>query len=314
MGKCLSCCQPDHTPTQNGHPISAVPPPASKSPSASSPSSLPLAPLYHQQQADTKQASVLMSSLGDPQYKSHTNGDRKMFPQYSKLPPIRKTSHGDAKCASLSSRDISEAKLQLLFEQYKDPDDEAILADGVERFCDDLEVQPEEFRVLVLAWKFDAETMCRFTRLEFMNGCRKLKVDSIKGIQSKFADMLAEVENKQTFRDLYRWTYKFGLDTDVGQRTLPVDMALSLWRLVFSQNEPPILCRWLDFLEKHPTIRGIPKDTWDMFLNFAESIGDDLSSYDESEAWPSLFDDFVEYENDRQNQNVVLDKDKEEME
>lgn len=295
MGKCLSCCQPDHSPTQNGHPISAPPP--SKS---SSPSSVPLAPLY--------QADPLM------EHKSHTNGDRKMFPQYSKLPPIRKSSHGDAKRASVTSRDISEAKLQQLFEQYKDPDDESILADGIERFCEDLEVRPEEFRVLVLAWKFEAETMCRFTHPEFMNGCRKLKVDSIKGIQLKFPDMLTEVENKHTFRDLYRWTYKFGLETDVGQRTLPVDMAISLWRLVFSQSEPPILTRWLEFLEKHPTIRGIPKDTWDMFLNFAESIGDDLSSYDESEAWPSLFDDFVEYENDRQNQNVVMNKDKDEME
>ena len=37
-----------------------------------------------------------------------------------------------------------------------------------------------------------------------------------------------------------------------------------------------------------------------MFLNFTEVIGDDLSNYDDNEAWPSLFDDFVEYENERQ--------------
>ena len=40
-----------------------------------------------------------------------------------------------------------------------------------------------------------------------------------------------------------------------------------------------------------------------MFLNFCESVGNDLSVYDEDEAWPSLFDDFVEYENDQANQN-----------
>ncbi len=243
----------------------------------------------------------------------HTNGDRKMFSPYPKLPPIRKPTGVEAKRTSFpSSKDFSDAKINILFEQYKDSEEDSILADGIENFCNDLEVNPDEFRVLVLAWKFDAETMCRFTRAEFVNGCRKLRVDSVKGIQSKFSEMLAEVQNKQTFKDLYRWTYKFGLDADIGQRTLPVDMAVSLWKLVFSQNEPVILKRWLCFLEAHPSIRGIPKDTWDMFLNFADIVGEDLSSYDDTEAWPSLFDDFVEYENDRENQNV--DKTKEDWE
>ena len=52
-------------------------------------------------------------------------------------------------------------------------------------------------------------------------------------------------------------------------------------------------------------MRGISRDTWNMFLNFSETVGNDLSVYDEDEAWPSLFDDFVEYENDKVNQNHV---------
>ena len=40
-----------------------------------------------------------------------------------------------------------------------------------------------------------------------------------------------------------------------------------------------------------------------MFLNFCETVGHDLFVYDEDEAWPSLFHDFVEYENDKENQN-----------
>ena len=45
-----------------------------------------------------------------------------------------------------------------------------------------------------------------------------------------------------------------------------------------------------------------------MFLNLIEAIGDgDLSSYDDSEAWPSLFDDFIEHENDKANQNVIVE-------
>ena len=45
-----------------------------------------------------------------------------------------------------------------------------------------------------------------------------------------------------------------------------------------------------------------------MFLNLIEAVGDgDLSSYDDSEAWPSLFDDFIEHENDKANQNVIVE-------
>ena len=74
---------------------------------------------------------------------------------------------------------------------------------------------------------------------------------------------------------------------------------------VFSQREPPLLGRWLTFLQEHPEIRGIPRDSWNMFLNLVESVGNDLSLYDDTEAWPSLFDDFVEFENDKANQNDV---------
>jgi DCN1-like protein 3 len=90
-------------------------------------------------------------------------------------------------------------------------------------------------------------------------------------------------------------------------------MAVSLWQLVFSQEEPALLKKWLHFLEKHPQVRGIPRDTWNMFLNFTIAVGSDLSQYDDTEAWPSLFDDFVEFENDQLNQNVgsVQDRNRE---
>ncbi|CAL1540624.1 unnamed protein product [Lymnaea stagnalis] len=274
-----------------------------------------------------------VGSLGDPGHSNHShthyiagipvsdNGcgepnppvttpssEWKMFTPYPKLPPIKKQGiHADAKRLSLISREVSEAKILSLFELYRDKNEDCILADGIERFCMDLEVKPEEFIVLILAWKFGAETMCEFSRAEFSQGCKAMRVDSLKGIQNKFPDLLNEVRDKQVFKDLYRWTYKFGLDSASGQRTLPTDMAISLWKLVFSQNEPPVLHRWLEFLEKHTSIRGIPKDTWDMFLNFTEQVGEDLSSYDDTEAWPSLLDDFVEFENDRHNQNVTAD-------
>ncbi|XP_021931912.1 DCN1-like protein 3 [Zootermopsis nevadensis] len=226
---------------------------------------------------------------------------------YSRIPPLGRStsSGGDGK-----GREPSEAKLNAMFEQYRDCNEDAMLADGIESLCADLSVSPDEFKVLVLAWRLSAEQMCRFSRAEFVSGCRAMRVDSVKGIQARLPELVVEVtRDPELFKDLYRFTFRFGLDAESGQRILPSDMAICLWRLVFSVREPPILSRWLFFLETHPQVRGIPRDTWNMFLNFSEAVGDDLSSYDDTEAWPSLFDDFVEFENDQMNQNISKDKD-----
>ncbi|CAG9831273.1 unnamed protein product [Diabrotica balteata] len=227
-------------------------------------------------------------------------------------PSSRRTYSKSAPIMGTSESKPSETKLINLFEQYKDNCEDCILAEGIEQFCQDLQISPDDFKILVLAWKLNAEQMCRFTRSEFVNGLKFIRADSIKAIQTRLPELVSEIEhNYEMFKDLYRFTFRFGLDSSSGQRILPTDMAIILWKLVFTIREPPILNRWISFLETHQMIRGIPKDTWNMFLNFSDHVGSDLSCYDDNEAWPSLFDDFVEYENDQANQNISKDIEKE---
>lgn len=201
---------------------------------------------------------------------------------------------------NLDGDGLSLLHIEELFTCYKDEQEDAILEEGMEKFCNDLCVDPAEFRVLVLAWKFQAATMCKFTRKEFVEGCKAIQADSLEGICSRFSFMLLEAQGEENFKDLYRFTFQFGLDAEEGQRSLQREIAIALWRLVFTQDTPAILEHWLDFLSENPSgIRGISRDTWNMFLNFTQAIGPDLSNYSEDEAWPSLFDTFVEWELER---------------
>ncbi|KAF2367074.1 Potentiating neddylation domain [Trinorchestia longiramus] len=264
----------------------------------------------------TKHSNIMGVTGGTSGSATNSNSsEKKSF--YARIPPLtRPTSHEHRRPSSKEY--YSETKINTLFDVYREPpqldtvsaDEDAedvILTEGIQRFCADLDVSADDFRVLLFAWKCEAETMCRFTRSEFVRGCKALRVDSIKSIVSKFPEMQKEVQEFDKFKNMYKWAFKFGLDNDVGQRILPSDIAILLWKLVFEQRKPKILDRWLAFLECHPSVRGIPRDTWNMFLNFSETIGDDLSTYDDTEAWPSLFDDFVEYENDQLNQNISKD-------
>ncbi|XP_034478735.1 DCN1-like protein 3 [Drosophila innubila] len=205
------------------------------------------------------------------------------------------------------SMEVSHQTLNKLFDVYKDPDDEdMILTDGIERLCNDLNYQPDEFAILVLAWCLDASQMCRFTKTEFIDGLHKMRADTIASIRLRLEQTIEMLKvDAEMFKQLYRFTFRFGLEPD--QRVLSLEMAIDLWKLVFTVQKPDLFSNWVNFLEKHPNIRRIPKDTWNMYLNFTEQC--DIENYDDTEAWPSLFDDFVEYEKNRKTDVAVHDDD-----
>ena len=187
-----------------------------------------------------------------------------------------------------------EDNLELFFQRYKDPNNELIMAEGVERFCNDLKVAPTDFIVLAIAWKLQANKMCMFTRDQFMTGCSELNVNNLKEFKKALPGLKDEVCDKANFKKLYYFTFQFGLEQ--GQRTLPVEMALPLWECVFqgAASKPKHLDEWVGFL-KDSGAKVISKDTWNMFYHFLETVHTDLSNYDETDAWPTLFDDFYDF-------------------
>ena len=190
------------------------------------------------------------------------------------------------------ARAVDKRKIGQLFDTYRDsPSEDKMLAEGMSRFLDDLQVDPTSLLVLILAWRFKAETQCEFKRSEFVEGMAGLGVDTMDSLKAQLPTLEKEISERARFRDFYQFTFGFGKTP--GQKSMDLEMALAYWNIIM-KGRFKFLDLWCQFLSENHK-RSIPRDTWNLLLEFSISIDDEMSNYDEEGAWPVLIDDFVEW-------------------
>ncbi|XP_074672284.1 DCN1-like protein 5 isoform X3 [Strix aluco] len=186
----------------------------------------------------------------------------------------------------------------------------------MEKFCEDIGVEPENIIMLVLAWKLEAESMGFFTKEEWLKGMTSLQLFLLKGypvnyqtctvsynlcdctekLQSKFDFLRSQLNDISSFKNIYRYAFDFARDKD--QRSLDIDTAKSMLALLLGRTWP-LFSVFYQYLEQSK-YRVMNKDQWYNVLEFSRTVHADLSNYDEDGAWPVLLDEFVEWQKVRQ--------------
>lgn len=186
---------------------------------------------------------------------------------------------------------IVNKRIHELYLKYEDPQQKKILAEGIIKFCEDIDVDPEDVVMFVICWYMGTETMGEFTEEEFEGGLERMGVDSIGSLKQRIPSLRREMEDDFKFKQIYEFAFSFSCENN--QKCLQLDVAVSIWPLLITPERWKYIDKWCEFLqERHK--RAISRDTWSQLLDFVNMMDDKFSTYDPNGAWPYLIDEFVE--------------------
>ncbi|TRY72864.1 hypothetical protein DNTS_007670 [Danionella cerebrum] len=185
---------------------------------------------------------------------------------------------------------FSSKKCLAWFYEYAGSD-EIVGPESMEKFCEDIGVEPENIVMLVLAWKLEAVNMGFFTKEEWIKGMTSLQCDCIERLQSRLDYMRSQLNDAVNFKNIYRYAFDFARDKD--QRSLDMDTAKSMLALLLGRTWPlfPVFHQFLE----QSKYKVMNKDQWYNVLEFSRTVNADLSNYDEDGAWPVMLDEFVDW-------------------
>ncbi|KAI0241283.1 DCN1-like protein 4 [Lamellibrachia satsuma] len=193
---------------------------------------------------------------------------------------------------TLESEGVFSAKKCIAwFHEYTGPDEDVIGPEGMEKFCEDIGVEPENIVMLSLAWKLGANQMGFFTLAEWLKGMTDIQCDSISKIRRKLDYLRSLLDDSVVFKNMYRYAYDFARERD--QRSMDIDTAKTMLALLLGKHWS-LFSSFHQFLEQSK-YKVINRDQWCNVLEFSRLIQPDLSNYDEDGAWPVMLDEFVDW-------------------
>ncbi|KAI9192251.1 hypothetical protein LWI28_020044 [Acer negundo] len=150
---------------------------------------------------------------------------------------------------------------------YKYANDGIIDPDGIMTLCEDLKMEHTDIRILMLAWKLKAAKMGYFT----------------------------QVNSPSNFLEFYSFAFRYHL-TEERQKNVDMETSCELLNLILGSEYRSQVDLLIDYLKVQSDFKVINLDQWVGFLRFFKEVSfSDLENYDDTQAWPTILDNFIEW-------------------
>ncbi|KAI3684343.1 hypothetical protein L6452_33566 [Arctium lappa] len=172
--------------------------------------------------------------------------------------------------------------------------------EGIESLCSDLEVDHTDVRILMLAWKMQAEKQGYFTLEEWRRGLKALRADTIVKLKKALPELEKEVRRPSNYVEFYSYAFRYCL-TEEKQKSIDIESICELLELVLGLHFRPQVDLFVQYLRTQIDYKVINMDQWMGFYRFCNEISfPDFSNYDAELAWPLILDNFVEWVRSKQ--------------
>lgn len=195
--------------------------------------------------------------------------------------------------------------LNKTFDKYRDdpkeePDE--INIEGVSQLLGELQIELDDVGALIFSEIVQSPSLGKITREGFVDGWSDVNIDSQLKMRNLVLQRRSALPTDMSlFKSVYEHTFQLALAP--GAKTLPLEMAVEFWKMLFTApayewrtSNTPWLDWWLQFQTEKKT-KAVNKDLWKQTLNFSkETMKDDnLTFWTEESSWPSVIDEFVEW-------------------
>jgi Ca2+-binding EF-hand superfamily protein len=204
------------------------------------------------------------------------------------------------------SNPSSDTKLDKIFNKYaglaEDEEQDLICGSGMERFCSDVKINPENWEGCMLAWKLGAVELGEITRDQFKQGFYDVGATDVKTMRTKCQQLKQSMStDNEMYHALYRWSFDFMRDKTDTVPKLKMEEAIDGFT-TFIRNWPLAdkVCTFLTRKSgEEAEFEHCSRDLWDAVWEFSHIIktDSDLANWDDlcpDYGFTSVLEEFCE--------------------